>query len=105
MTVNAIAPGPFESKMMAATLAVWGDEIAASAPLKRIGRLAIVSPPNVTSGRKMRLYPLRTMPVLLWNFARRGPKFLEHRENLDLWYDGRREAEPVTANTNDFERH
>jgi NAD(P)-dependent dehydrogenase (short-subunit alcohol dehydrogenase family) len=38
VTVNAIAPGPFESKMMAATLAVWGDEIAASAPLKRIGR-------------------------------------------------------------------
>lgn len=38
VTVNAIAPGPFESKMMAATLAAAGDEIAASAPLKRIGR-------------------------------------------------------------------
>jgi NAD(P)-dependent dehydrogenase (short-subunit alcohol dehydrogenase family) len=37
-TVNAIAPGPFESKMMAATLAAAGDQIAASAPLKRIGR-------------------------------------------------------------------
>ena len=38
ITVNAIAPGPFESKMMAATLQAFGDAIAASAPLKRIGR-------------------------------------------------------------------
>lgn len=38
ITVNAIAPGPFESRMMAATLEAYGDEIAASAPLRRIGR-------------------------------------------------------------------
>ena len=38
ITVNAIAPGPFESKMMAATLDAFGPQIAASAPLKRIGR-------------------------------------------------------------------
>ncbi len=38
VTVNAIAPGPFESKMMAATLAAFGEQIAASAPLRRIGR-------------------------------------------------------------------
>jgi NAD(P)-dependent dehydrogenase (short-subunit alcohol dehydrogenase family) len=38
VTVNAIAPGPFESKMMAATLEAFGDQIAGSAPLKRIGR-------------------------------------------------------------------
>ncbi|MGH9296706.1 MAG: glucose 1-dehydrogenase [Acidimicrobiales bacterium] len=38
VTVNAIAPGPFESKMMAATLAAARDEIEASAPMKRIGR-------------------------------------------------------------------
>ncbi|HZJ26013.1 MAG TPA: SDR family NAD(P)-dependent oxidoreductase [Acidimicrobiia bacterium] len=38
ITVNAIAPGPFESKMMAATLDAFGDEIVAGAPLKRIGR-------------------------------------------------------------------
>ena len=38
ITVNAVAPGPFESKMMAATLAAAGDAIARSAPLKRIGR-------------------------------------------------------------------
>jgi NAD(P)-dependent dehydrogenase (short-subunit alcohol dehydrogenase family) len=38
ITVNAIAPGPFQSKMMAATLEAFGEQIAASAPLKRIGR-------------------------------------------------------------------
>ena len=38
ITVNAIAPGPFESKMMAATLDAFGAEIAASSPLGRIGR-------------------------------------------------------------------
>ncbi len=38
ITVNAIAPGPFESRMMAATLRSFGDAIAGSAPLRRIGR-------------------------------------------------------------------
>src|SRR5512139_3669216 len=38
ITVNAVAPGPFESKMMAVTLDAFGDEIAAAAPLRRIGR-------------------------------------------------------------------
>ncbi len=38
ITVNAIAPGPFESKMMAATLEQFHDEIAAQSVLGRIGR-------------------------------------------------------------------
>jgi NAD(P)-dependent dehydrogenase (short-subunit alcohol dehydrogenase family) len=38
VTVNAVAPGPFESKMMAATLESFGDQIAAGAPMKRIGK-------------------------------------------------------------------
>jgi NAD(P)-dependent dehydrogenase (short-subunit alcohol dehydrogenase family) len=37
ITVNAIAPGPFESKMMAATLEAFGDAIAAANPMRRIG--------------------------------------------------------------------
>jgi NAD(P)-dependent dehydrogenase (short-subunit alcohol dehydrogenase family) len=36
--VNAIAPGPFQSQMMAATLATHGDAIRARNPLKRIGQ-------------------------------------------------------------------
>jgi len=38
ITVNAIAPGPFESKMMAATLDAFGAQIIQSVPLHRIGR-------------------------------------------------------------------
>jgi NAD(P)-dependent dehydrogenase (short-subunit alcohol dehydrogenase family) len=38
ITVNAVAPGPFQSKMMAATLQNFGDAIARSSPLGRIGR-------------------------------------------------------------------
>jgi NAD(P)-dependent dehydrogenase (short-subunit alcohol dehydrogenase family) len=37
ITVNAIAPGPFESKMMASTLEAFGEEIRRSVPLGRIG--------------------------------------------------------------------
>jgi len=37
ITVNAIAPGPFESKMMAETLKQFGDAIKKSCPLGRIG--------------------------------------------------------------------
>jgi NAD(P)-dependent dehydrogenase (short-subunit alcohol dehydrogenase family) len=38
VTVNALAPGPFESKMMAATLEAFGEQIAQSCPMRRIGR-------------------------------------------------------------------
>ncbi|MBE1496621.1 NAD(P)-dependent dehydrogenase (short-subunit alcohol dehydrogenase family) [Amycolatopsis lexingtonensis] len=38
VTVNAVAPGPFPSRMMAATLEAVGDTIAAKAPLRRLGR-------------------------------------------------------------------
>ncbi len=37
ITVNAVAPGPFESKMMAETLRKFRDAIVASCPLGRIG--------------------------------------------------------------------
>jgi NAD(P)-dependent dehydrogenase (short-subunit alcohol dehydrogenase family) len=37
ITVNAVAPGPFESKMMAATLERFRDGIVASCPMGRIG--------------------------------------------------------------------
>ncbi len=38
ITVNAIAPGPFESKMMAETLRRAGDAMARSNPMGRIGQ-------------------------------------------------------------------
>jgi NAD(P)-dependent dehydrogenase (short-subunit alcohol dehydrogenase family) len=38
ITVNALVPGAFYTKMMASTLDAMGDEIAAMSPLNRIGR-------------------------------------------------------------------
>jgi NAD(P)-dependent dehydrogenase (short-subunit alcohol dehydrogenase family) len=38
ITVNAVAPGPFESKMMHETLQRFGDAIKGQVPLGRIGR-------------------------------------------------------------------
>jgi NAD(P)-dependent dehydrogenase (short-subunit alcohol dehydrogenase family) len=38
ITVNAIAPGPFPSKMMESTLAQYQSQIETSCPLGRIGR-------------------------------------------------------------------
>lgn len=38
VTVNAIAPGAFPSKMMRATIDAFGEHIAAATPLKRLGR-------------------------------------------------------------------
>ncbi|MEU1517539.1 SDR family oxidoreductase [Streptomyces sp. NPDC005811] len=38
ITVNAVAPGPFESKMMSATLDEIKDDLERAAPLGRIGR-------------------------------------------------------------------
>jgi NAD(P)-dependent dehydrogenase (short-subunit alcohol dehydrogenase family) len=38
ITVNAVAPGPFQSRMMRATLERLGDRVAGMVPLGRIGR-------------------------------------------------------------------
>ncbi|KAI8873278.1 rhamnolipids biosynthesis 3-oxoacyl-reductase [Ramicandelaber brevisporus] len=38
ITVNSVAPGPFESKMMAETLKSFGEVIVAGIPLGRIGQ-------------------------------------------------------------------
>jgi NAD(P)-dependent dehydrogenase (short-subunit alcohol dehydrogenase family) len=37
ITVNAVAPGPFQSRMMKATIERMGDAVANMVPLKRIG--------------------------------------------------------------------
>jgi NAD(P)-dependent dehydrogenase (short-subunit alcohol dehydrogenase family) len=37
ITVNAVAPGPFESKMMHETIERFGDSMKKSCPMKRLG--------------------------------------------------------------------
>jgi len=38
ITVNALAPGPFETRMMEAVLERMGEELVAGVPLRRLGR-------------------------------------------------------------------
>ena len=47
VTVNAIAPGPFQSRMMRATLEAAGDQMAKMMPLKRIGRPEDMAGPTI----------------------------------------------------------
>jgi len=56
VTVNAIAPGPFESKMMAETLKQFGDAIKKSCPLGRIGE-----PSDMAASRS--IWPRRRAPT------------------------------------------
>lgn len=68
------------------------EEIGVSKALRRQGRFVKVSPPVVTSGRKLRLYkpwPLLRDALLL---LLRGPRAWQSREGLGIWYEGRREG-------------
>ncbi len=69
------------------------EEVWLSKALKERGRFVLVSPPIISSGRKVRMHkpiPLFLYAVkLLW----RGPEAWKRREGLELWYDGKREAD------------
>jgi glycosyltransferase involved in cell wall biosynthesis len=66
------------------------EEIVLSRALKRRGRMAIVSPPVVTSGRKASLYSPWELLKVSWRLIRGGKGALKRREGLDVWYNGRR---------------
>lgn len=104
MTISVIrlarwAPGCFVFVRRGAFEAIGGfderyfatEEIVLSRALKKLGRMVIVTPPVVTSGRKMRMHPFSILPWLLWRFAVDGEKFVQRRDNLDLWYKSGRE--------------
>jgi glycosyltransferase involved in cell wall biosynthesis len=75
--------GGFDERLFAA------EEVAFSLALKRVGRLRLVEPAVVTSGRKFRTHSLRElvrMTVATLNVRRA----LRSRGRLDLWYGERR---------------
>jgi glycosyltransferase involved in cell wall biosynthesis len=69
-----------------------GEEVFLSIALKKIGRFKILSEPVLTSGRKLRMYSGRhILSRFVWILLR-GKRAVQSRENLELWYEGRRES-------------
>lgn len=80
------AAGGFDERYFAS------EEVWLSQALKRQGRFVMLREPVITSGRKIRMHG--TIPLLAkmaW-LGIRGPRAVQRREGLDLWYDGRRET-------------
>jgi glycosyltransferase involved in cell wall biosynthesis len=69
-----------------------GEEVYFSLALRKLGRFKILREPVVTSGRKLRMYPARTVLGRSFGIIIRGKRAAQSRDRLDLWYDGKRES-------------
>ena len=79
------AVGGFDLKYFAA------EEIHFARALKRIARFIVVRHPVITSGRKFRIIGFRGMLGVWFRLALRGPRGLQDRKHLGLWYDKHRD--------------
>jgi glycosyltransferase involved in cell wall biosynthesis len=70
-----------------------GEEVYFTLALKKLGRFHLLTDPVVTSGRKLRMYSARHVLGRLVGLFLRGKRGVRSRDNLDLWYDGKRETE------------
>ena len=76
--------GGFDERLFA------GEEIALSGTLRRQGRFVILRETVVTSGRKMRTHSFRELLGTLARIVVGGPRVLQNRSRLGLWYGPRR---------------
>ncbi len=81
------AAGGFDERLFAT------EEIALSRALARHGRVVILRETVVSSGRKLRTHSGWEILQVMSAVARQGPKALQSREQLGLWY-GRRRTDP-----------
>jgi glycosyltransferase involved in cell wall biosynthesis len=72
-----------------------GEEVFLSLALKKLGKFKILPEPMITSGRKLRMHSG-------WHLWRRSIRMMlgglssyRSRDQLDLWYDGKRESTTV----------
>jgi glycosyltransferase involved in cell wall biosynthesis len=75
--------GGFDERLYAA------EEVAFSLALKRLGRLRLVEPAVVTSGRKFRTHSMREL-IRMTASTLHVRRALRSRQQLDLWYGERR---------------
>ena len=72
-----------------------GEEVFLSLALKKLGKFKILPEPMITSGRKLRMH---SGWHLWWRSTRMllgGLKSYRSRDQLDLWYDGKRESTTI----------
>ena len=83
---NFDAIGGFDEKYFV------GEEVYFSLALKKLGRFKVLRDPILTSGRKLRMYSARRVLSRMLRLIVGGPIAARSRDNLDLWYDGKRET-------------
>ena len=67
------------------------EELVISRALKRRGKFVVLSEAVTTSGRKFRTHSAGELLGTLWRLACRGPKAVQQRAGMELWYAERRE--------------
>ena len=78
------AVGGFDEKLFA------GEELALSRALAKQGRVVILRESVLSSGRKLRTHSGWEILRLIGAVTVRGERALHSRDDLDLWYGGRR---------------
>jgi len=66
-------------------------ELVISRALKRHGRFVVLRQAVITSGRKLRTYSGLEVLRLMLGLALRGPKAIQQRQGMELWYGPRRD--------------
>ncbi len=103
--MNRLAAGCFVFCTRVAFLTVGGfneayycaEEVVLSRALGRQGRFVVLSKSVTTSARKFRAYSTRELLTSMFRIAIRGPKGMQRREGLELWYGERRSDPPDEA--------
>ena len=90
MTAAAIQPASLSRRR-----SFWTGtpEVYFTKALKKQGRFKLLREPIVTSGRKLRMHSARHILGRTVGIILRGKRGIRSRDNLDLWYDGKRETE------------
>ena len=66
------------------------EEVVLSRALGRQGRFIVLHESVTTSARKFRTHSTRELLTSMFRIALRGPKAMQRREGLELWYGQRR---------------
>jgi glycosyltransferase involved in cell wall biosynthesis len=70
------------------------EEVVLSRALGRLGRFVVLHESVTTSARKFRSFSTRELLTSMFRIAIQGPKGMQRREGLELWYGERRNDPP-----------